>query len=211
MKVKICGITRPAEAQYLNEAAADYAGFVFHPPSKRNVTLSQAKEIMEGLNPGIRRVAVLVSPDASQIKELQEAGFDLLQIHGSLSMETVKHAKIPLWYAVNIADPAVLAERMEFFSSLPAVMREKITGIVVDGAEYGGGKTFDWADSRWRDMEILKGRILILAGGLNEENVQTGIRLFSPDVVDVSSGVEGENGKDEKKLNSFIRKVREYE
>lgn len=211
MKVKICGITRPAEAQYLNEAAADYAGFVFHPPSKRNVTLSQAKEVMEVLNQGIRRVAVLVSPDTAQIEVLQEAGFDLLQIHGSLSMETVQCVKIPLWYAVNIADPAVLAERMEFLSSLPAALQEKIAGIVVDGAEYGGGRTFDWADSRWRNIEILKGRTLILAGGLNEENVQTGIRLFSPDVVDVSSGVEGENGKDGIKINSFIRKVREYE
>ncbi|MCH5333679.1 MAG: phosphoribosylanthranilate isomerase [Agathobacter sp.] len=211
MKIKICGITRPAEAQYLNAAAVDYAGFVFHPPSKRNVTIPQAKDIMESLNPGIKRVAVLVSPDTAQIEELQEAGFDLLQIHGDLRMEAVEHAKIPLWYAVNIADPATLAEKTEFLASLPSALREKIIGIVVDGAEYGGGKTFDWTDSRWRDMEFLNGRSLILAGGLSEANVQTGIRLFSPDVVDVSSGVEGENGKDEKKLNAFIRKVREHE
>lgn len=211
MKIKICGITRPGEAAYLNEAGADYAGFVFHPPSRRHVTLAQAKEIMSCLNRRICRVAVLVSPDAAQAEEIQEAGFDILQIHGTLCRETITQAKLPLWYAVNLADPAELAERTEFLAHLPAELAEKITGIVVDGAEYGSGRTFDWANRRWRDSDILKGRSFILAGGLNAENVQTGIRLFAPDVVDVSSGVEGENGKDERKLNLFIRKVKGYE
>lgn len=209
MKIKICGITRPEEASYLNEAGADYAGFVFHPPSRRNVTLAQAKTIMSCLNREIRRVAVLVSPSAALVEEVQNAGFDILQIHGNLNPGLT--VKIPLWYAVNIADPAAIAEKTELLGRLPAAIAEKITGIVVDGAEYGGGKPFDWTGRRWREAEIFKGRSFILAGGLNEENVQTGIRLFAPDVVDVSSGVEGIDGKDREKLNLFIRKVREHE
>ena len=65
MQIKICGLTRPKEAQYLNAAGADYAGFVFHPPSRRNVTIEEAKVIMEALNPGIKKVAVMVSPEVA--------------------------------------------------------------------------------------------------------------------------------------------------
>ena len=62
-----------------------------------------------------------------------------------------------------------------------------------------------------RQIQLLMHRKFVLAGGLNESNVQEGMKLFSPDVVDVSSGVEVENGKDKTKINNFVRKVRNYE
>ena len=96
---------------------------------------------------------------------------------------------------------------------MPQHLQEKVEAIVVDGASYGGGKTFDWkqADVKNAAAELLMHRKFVLAGGLNESNVQEGMELFSPDVVDVSSGVEGENGKDKTKINNFARKVRDYE
>lgn len=215
MKVKICGITSEEEAKYLNEAGADYAGFVFYEKSKRNIRIPQAKGIFGKLNENIKKVAVTVSPDAEMAEALQNAGFDLLQIHGDLSPEALETAEIPVWYAVNISDAGLLEEKLKELLKLPDALQEKIKGIVADGARYGGGKTFAWEDKkRWRSGFLSK-RTFILAGGLSAENVQDGIRIFSPDVVDVSSGVE-ENapeyrGKSREKINEFIRKVRSYE
>ncbi|MCM1282290.1 MAG: phosphoribosylanthranilate isomerase [Muribaculaceae bacterium] len=211
MKVKICGITRAEEVGYLNESGADYAGFVFHPPSRRNVTAEQAEALMDGLDPKIRKVAVAVSPEISALKALQSLHFDVLQLHGSLTPELLAAASLPVWCAVNVADPGVFQEKTEFIAQLPEELRKKIVGIVVDGAEYGGGKTFAWEDARWRKSPLFDKCACILAGGLHADNVSEGIRLFSPDIVDVSTGVEGETGKDPEKIKAFIGKVRNYE
>ncbi|MCD8118239.1 MAG: phosphoribosylanthranilate isomerase [Lachnospiraceae bacterium] len=86
MKIKICGLTSPAEAEYLNRNHVDYAGMVlFFSKSRRNISLTRAKEIMAELDPAIQKVAVLVSPTAEQVREVAEAGFDILQAHGEVS------------------------------------------------------------------------------------------------------------------------------
>lgn len=214
MKVKICGITSRREAEYLNEAGADYAGFVFFEKSKRNVSVQQAREIFEKLNKNIKKVAVMVSPDASMADTLQNMGFDILQIHGTLSPEVLEVAKIPVWYAINITDAGLFEEKIKELTGLPQRLLQKINGIVADSAEYGSGKTFAWDKKRWHS-DFFSDRTFILAGGLNADNVQDGIRIFSPDVVDVSSGVEESapecRGKSKEKIKEFIRKVRSYE
>lgn len=213
MQVKICGLTKTEEAAYLNDVGADYAGFVFYPKSKRNVSFAQSKEIREQLNPQIQAVAVTVSPDVELVRRIIDSGFDIVQIHGELHKEVLKTASIPIWYAVNIIKEEELLQKAEAFMKMPQHLQKKIEAIVVDGASYGGGKTFDWkqADVKNAAAELLMHRKFVLAGGLNESNVQEGMKLFSPDVVDVSSGVEGENGKDKTKINNFVRKVRDYE
>ena len=213
MQVKICGLTKTEEAAYLNDVGADYAGFVFYPKSKRNVSFAQSKEIREQLNPQIQAVAVTVSPDVELVRRIIDSGFDIVQIHGELHKEVLKTASIPIWYAVNIIKEEELLQKAEAFMKMPQHLQKKIEAIVVDGASYGGGKTFDWkqADVKNAAAELLMHRKFVLAGGLNESNVQEGMKLFSPDVVDVSSGVEGENGNDKTKINNFARKVRNYE
>ena len=217
MQIKICGLTRPKEAQYLNAAGADYAGFVFHPPSRRNVTIEEAKVIMEALNPGIKKVAVMVSPEVATVEMVQKAGFDILQIHGTLSNEVLELAELPIWFAVNLSKTEELTERLSGIRTLPEALAEKIDGFVMDGAQYGSGKTFAWDVNakqtvrRWRSQKEFTERKLILAGGLRAENVQEGIRLFDPDVVDVSSGVEDEGAKSMDKIMTFIREVSDYE
>lgn len=207
-KIKICGITRKEEAAFLNEAKADYAGFVFFEKSKRNISLDKAQQICKSLNHGIQKVAVTVSPDVEQVVSVKQAGFDILQVHGTLSEEVVKASELPIWRAVNIADEAQLAQ---MFASEPKASKEKIVGYVVDGAGYGGGKPFDWERTAEQIKKYTKGKKLILAGGLNADNVRNGIRYFSPDVVDVSSSVEDEHGKSKAKIEEFVRKVREDE
>ena len=213
MQVKICGLTKTEEAAYLNDVGTDYAGFVFYPKSKRNVSFAQSKEIREQLNPQIQAVAVTVSPDVELVRRIIDSGFDIVQIHGELHKEVLETASIPRWYAVNIIKEEELLQKAEAFMKMPQHLQKKIEAIVVDGASYGGGKTFDWkqADVKNAAAELLMHRKFVLAGGLNESNVQEGMKLFSPDVVDVSSGVEGEKGKDKTKINNFVRKVRDYE
>lgn len=212
MKIKICGITRTSEAEYLNDCKVDYAGFVFYEKSRRHVTVEQAREIMKALHPDIRRVAVTVSPELCRIEELNRAGFDLLQVHGTLSEEMLQATSLPVWYAVNVADTKELMQATEQIARLPAALQQKIIGIVVDGAQYGGGKTFDWnVDLRQQAQKLLGNRSFILAGGLNASNVQKGIQIFAPDIVDVSSGVEGNSGKDRALIQEFVGKVRENE
>ena len=80
VKVKICGITTETEIGYLNESEADYAGFVFWEKSKRYITLQKAKKLNDKLINDIKAVAVMVSPEIEFIKEIENAGFDILQI-----------------------------------------------------------------------------------------------------------------------------------
>lgn len=213
MKIKICGLTRPEEANYINEAKVDYAGFVFYGPSKRNVSISQANEIKKLLETGIKTVAVMVAPDISLINQVQDSGFDILQIHKELNNEMIDAARLPIWYAINISDEDEANAKMGFIDKLSEERKKKIEAIVADAPQFGSGKPFNWHKSR----RLLKAgaqspptsKSFVLAGGLNADNVAEGIELFEPDIVDVSSGVEGDCGKDRDKILSFVKAVRD--
>lgn len=198
VKVKICGITTETEIGYLNESEADYAGVVFWEKSKRYVTLQKAKKLKDKLINHIKTVAVMVSPEIEFVKEIENAGFDILQIHGELKPEVINKAVKPIWYAQNIKNSSDIAD----FG-----IDQNISAIVIDGEKYGGGKTFDWtADAVNKRMDI---KIpIVLAGGLNSKNVIDGIEKFQPDIVDVSTGVEGTSGKDKKLILDFIERVK---
>lgn len=252
--VKICGITTMREADWVNAAGADYAGFVFYEKSRRSVSMMDAVMIKRSLYPSVKSVAVTVSPTVEQLRQIEIAGFDILQVHNELPLDVLRECRLPIWRAFNIASFAdaagtgegcggtgACAAKREAGAGQPGVceaedgaecgrtqrqtedgaMRAERTRLedalieayVLDGAAFGGGKPFDWADSALAgQLRALFGtKKLVLAGGLNAENVAEGIRLFSPDVVDVSSGVEREwgSGKDEQKIYEFVRKVRE--
>jgi phosphoribosylanthranilate isomerase len=200
MEIKICGLTGIEEAEYLNDAQVDYAGFVFFEKSKRNVTIEQAVSIKKHLNPQIRSVAVTVSPDAALAAAIEDAGFDILQVHKHLAPEVIEQIRIPVWYAFNVSDAREISENRQ--------LSDKIEAIVVDGARYGSGETFDWNSAGVRQNPVFQNRKFILAGGLNPQNVAEGIRIFHPDIIDVSSGVEGAAGKDRMKIEAFVRAAR---
>lgn len=201
MKVKICGITREREIEYLNEAMPEYAGFVIFEKSKRYVTAEKAALLMKSLRREILRVAVTVEPSEELIREIEEAGFDLIQIHGAFSDERIRAVRLPVFRAYNSDNLNEIAI---------TETDEKIRGYVLDAASYGSGVTSDWALSFDREKlwQKLGRREFILAGGLNPENVAEGIRIFSPDTVDVSSGVEGPEGKDREKILRFMEEAR---
>ena len=207
-KVKICGITTERETEFLNEGKADYAGMVFYEKSRRNIRFTQAEKLIRCLNAEIAKVAVAVNPDLEFAKEAAGRGFDLLQVHGNLEKEVRENSPLPLWRAVNITDEDTLKA---FFAEEENAGMNNIKGYVADGMTYGGGKTFDWTKFRDHIRSQIKGKELILAGGLTAENVKEGIHCFMPDIVDVSSGVEEAGKKSREKIITFIRKVREYE
>lgn len=201
-KVKICGLTSPAEARYLNENHVDFAGMVlFFPKSKRNISIEQAMEIMAALDASIKRVAVVVSPSIEQVRQIEAAGFDYVQIHGEIpETETEAEAAIaiPILKAFNVSN---MGSYEKYHND------SRIAGYVFDAIEPGSGKTFDWklVDNIPRDEKLL-----LLAGGLNPDNVRMAIEAVHPDGVDVSSGVENDDGagKNPDKIHDFVAAVK---
>lgn len=198
-KIKICGLTTPQEAEWVSKSQVDYAGMVlFFPKSKRNITIEQAKEIMKSMLPQIQKVAVVVSPSALQIKEIQEAGFDIVQIHGQVLPEALETLRIPFLRAFNVDN----MQEWERYEAEP-----KCIGYVFDAVKPGSGETFDWSSIPNLPED---GKPYLLAGGLNPANVGGAIAAMHPYGVDVSSGVERDSGmgKDPEKMGAFVRAVR---
>ena len=190
-KIKICGLTSPAEARYLNENHVDFAGMVlFFPKSKRNISIEQAKEI---------RVAVVVSPSIEQVRQIEAAGFNYIQIHGEIPETEAEAAiAIPILKAFNVSD---MGSYEKYHND------SRIAGYVFDAIEPGSGKTFDWklVDNIPRDEKLL-----LLAGGLNPDNVRMAIEAVHPNGVDVSSGVENDDGvgKNPEKIHDFVAAIK---
>lgn len=255
-KVKICGITTIREADWVNAAGADYAGFVFYEKSRRNVSLMDAIMIKKSLYPSVKSVAVTVSPTVELLRQIELGGFDIIQVHNELPLDVLRECRLPVWRAFNIGSLSDAAgdgqdqeremgrttgggqtgecetnqsakfeqpeeyeacrepeESVEERAERQCLEDARIEAYVLDGAAFGGGRPFDWADTALvGKLRALFGeKQLVLAGGLTADNVAEGIRIFAPDIVDVSSGVERDwgSGKDEEKINQFVRKVRE--
>lgn len=207
MIIKICGLTNTCEVEHLKENKVDLAGMVlFFEKSKRNISVEQAKEIIEAIRlvryedgGNLKAVAVTVSPTKDQITEIENAGFDFLQIHGSISDELINNCKIPILRAFNVDD----LDKYEHYLSL-----SNIKGFVFDAGEPGSGKTFDW--DMLKEFKRDENRLYILAGGLDSTNVSRAIGEVKPDGVDVSTGVEYKDklGKDPIKIVDFVKAVR---
>lgn len=197
--IKVCGLTDVLEAAYLNRYKIDFAGFVlFFPKSRRNISIEKAEKIMEALDGDIKKVAVVVSPDEEQIAHINNSYFDYIQIHGKIEDSILEKAEKPVLKAFNISD----MDELERYSS-----DERIAGYVFDAAEPGSGKAFDWDILSKIERD---GKLFILAGGLNQSNVKKAVEFVRPDVVDVSSGVENDDGfgKNAEKIKMFAAQTR---
>lgn len=199
VKVKICGLRRKEDIEYANELKPDYVGFVFA-KSKRQIEVEQALYLISFLDKEIKTVGVFVNePVENALKIAQTLNLDVLQFHGDETQDYIDNFKnFTVWKAIRIKDKEDLEKTKEF----------KVNSFVFDTLtknEYGGtGKTFNWEVLKEMELNVP----IILAGGLNENNVEEAIKIVDPYAVDVSSGVETEGYKDFKKLKSFIEKVR---
>lgn len=205
-KVKICGITNRIEVGCLNQYKPDYAGFVFA-KSRRQVTPEQAAELGFGLAPVIKRVGVFVDHEVQMVANIaQKAGLDVVQLHGDENggyIEVLRALLMPgteIWKgfrldAVHMPQPDLL-----FSMDIDRLLLD----TYVEGNQGGTGKCFDWRLVSQLDTALP----IVLAGGLNQGNVRDAIEQASPFAVDISSGVESEGIKDERKLKAFIDVVR---
>lgn len=202
-KIKICGITTESEIEYLAEAGVDYAGFVqFFLKSKRNIPLERARELIRLLPSSIRAVAVTVSPTEEQLEAIEAAGFAAVQIHGRIADEVMGKLSLPVIKAFNVSD-------LEAFAHYEQM--EQVVGFVLDAQQPGSGQVFDW--SVVKELPTTE-KMILLAGGLNPENVGEALHVLGDriDGVDTSSGVENENGvgKSREKILHFVECVRTH-
>lgn len=202
-RIKFCGITRAEDARLAAALGVDALGFVFVPGSPRCLTLHAAAAIRAQLPPLLSVVTLLQNPNSDEVWETIDAMQPhLLQFHGEETAQFCSSFGVPYLKAVAMRGlQRPLAEVAADYADAAA--------LLLDGhaaGELGGqGKTFDWA-SIAAGVKIP----LILAGGLNPENVATAVRTARPYAVDVSSGIESKPGiKDSGKMEAFVRHVRD--
>ena len=179
MKIKMCGITTPADVAAVNEVRPDYIGMVMYfPKSKRNVSAETARRLLEELRKDVKKVAVVVSPDAEQIAEIGELGFDVIQIHGQTSDELIESAHLPVWKAFNVKD-------MDMYPHYQSL--SNVAGYVFDAGEPGSGKTFDWNSYGIgeRELEITA----LVAEGLSNKEISVKVCLSEGTVRNYISNV----------------------
>ena len=210
--VKICGITNLADARVAAGAGADLIGFVFYPPSPRNVSPEGVREIIRGIRPtvtvrtsnsGPRFVGVFVDRRTEAVaRVLDFCGLDYAQLHGTEPPQDV----IAL---TELGHHVIKAFRVRDADSLAGVSGYQAAAYLLDtyvpGEAGGTGRRFDWSLA----LDAKRHGPLILAGGLHPDNVGEAVRTIRPWGVDVSSGVEAEPGrKDPEQVRRFVAKAK---
>lgn len=206
IRVKICGLTSPADVAAVAASGAAYAGFVFFAKSPRNLTIDQARLTALAAPPGLAKVALTVDADDATLDAIVEAvPLDMLQLHGRETPERVAEVRarygLPVMKAMGVADEGDLDGLLEMSLAADQLL---IDAKPPKGADLPGGNglPFDWrlvGRRRWL-------KPWMLAGGLTPENVAQAISLTNARQVDVSSGVERAPGvKDPALIERFVR------
>ncbi len=206
---KICGLTDAPAVEAAVQHGADMVGFVFYPPSPRNVSAEQAEILLNEVPSGIDRVGLFVDPETDFLdKILAKARLDLLQLHGDETPERCRAISVyfglPIIKAIKVSTKADLKAAKDYEDAVDWLMFD--ARPPADGALPGGnGKAFDWT--------ILKGaefkRPWLLAGGLTPDNLSQAVQQSGATAVDVSSGVETAPGKkDPAKIRAFLDAAR---
>ena len=199
--VKICGITRVQDALAAAHAGAHAIGLIFYAGSPRRVSHELARRVVEALPPFVTPVALFVDATPREIERvIAEVKPQLLQFHGNESPEFCTSFRMPYIKAVKVRPGVDLLQYARQYPSATGLLLDAF----VDGSHGGTGSSFDWT--------LIPAQLplpLVLAGGLNQDNVAEAIRRVRPWAVDVSSGVEMAKGiKDAARIAAFIRGAR---
>ena len=201
LKIKICGITRLADARYCAAAGADYLGFIQHPESPRYIDPAAAKDIIDWVY-GPQAVGVFVNRSADDVNAaVERAGFALAQLHGDESPEVCADVSVPVIKAFRIGDDTTPEDVANFFDLYRGVADYFLLDSRADAVFGGSGTAFDWSVAASQpDKERT-----FLAGGIHAGNVADAVHAVVPFAVDVSSGVESSPGiKEFEKIDAFF-------
>jgi len=202
--IKICGITQAQDALQAAELGADAIGVNFYPKSPRAISVANLANLVEGLPERVDVVALFVNPTAELVREVLGTGVvDLLQFHGEESADFCEQFEMPYMKVVAVRADSDLKSELAKYQSAKYILLDSFDPILLGGT----GKTFDWG--KVSELSEQQQSRLVIAGGLQPENVREAIEAVHPFGVDVSSGVEASKGiKDISKMKSFIEGVR---
>jgi phosphoribosylanthranilate isomerase len=193
-KIKICGLFRTEDIEYVNEAMPDYIGFVFA-KSHRQVSKETAQKLKNKLDKNILSVGVFVNEDINTIAEICNKNIiDIIQLHGNEDDKYIEDLKKVCSKKIIKAIKVKTVEDIIRW-------RNSQADVLMFDAGTGEGKSFDW--------NLLKNfiRPYFLAGGINESNIEQAIKL-KPYCIDVSSGVETNKVKDKNKILTLVRRIK---
>ncbi len=208
-RIKICGIRRIEDALAAANNGADAIGLIFYPASSRAVVLTEAVAIKAALPPFVASVALFVNPDRALVDAVvKELRPNILQFHGDEDADFCISFNIPYLKAIRIGGATTQGDLLQYkaeFASAQALLLDKL-----DPLQYGGsGESFDW-----QMIPHEMRNHIVLAGGLNFNNVARAVDMVRPWAVDVSSGVESNTvvdmkTKDHAKIAAFVQQVRQ--
>ncbi|QCD98603.1 phosphoribosylanthranilate isomerase [Vigna unguiculata] len=207
--VKMCGITSAKDAIMAAEAGANLIGMIIWPNSKRSVPLSIAKEISKAARDhGAEPVGVFVDDDSETILRASDAAnLEFVQLHG--------HGSRSAFPSLILENRVIYVLHAKDDGSLSNTISEEecslVDWVLVDSAQGGSGKAFDWARLKLPKIRSKYG--WLLAGGINPENVSEALSTLKPEGVDVSSGICASDGirKDQSRIVSFMNAVHSFE
>ena len=204
VKVKICGITNAEDALFAAECGADALGFVFYKKSPRYIPKKKVKEIVKKLPPFLLKVGLFVNASVDDVlKTADDCRFDLIQLHGDEDISYCKKIlkKREIIKAFRIKDEKSIEELQRFSPFVHAFLLD----AYVEGTYGGTGRSFNWNMVK----KAKKFGYIVVAGGLNCDNISSVVKNIKPYGVDVSSGVEKRPGiKDKRLLAEFISKAK---
>jgi len=197
IRVKFCGMTRPADAAAAARLGVDAIGLVFVPRSRRFVTIEQAVEICAAVPAMVEVVGLFMDAEPAAIEHvLMRVPLNLLQFHGNESPADCARFRRPFWKALPMASPGQV-----HYSEWDAA-RALLLDAHAAGDMGGSGRSIDWQSLR------PPARPWVLAGGLSPDNVEAAIAALAPPALDVSSGIESAPGRKSATLmQRFMEKV----
>ena len=199
-RIKFCGITRIEDLQIAVDLGVDAIGLVFCPASPRAINVQQACTLIDLCGPFITCVGLFMDQDAGTINSLiEQVSVDMLQFHGDESEQFCCSFGLPYLMSVAMGGNVQAVSESDYTSA---------SALLLDSNELGqpggSGKQFNW-----ENIPALK-RPIILAGGLNPNNVSNAVKQVRPYAVDVSSGIESAKGiKEINKMKDFVSSVRD--
>ena len=211
IEIKLCGLKEPSHIEAAVSLGIKYLGFVFFEKSPRFLRNDSAKSLISLTPPGIIKVGLVVNPSDECLNSISGPNLDMIQLHGSESIDRVKEIKskfnFSLIKAIGIKEKKDLdlVERYSEVADHLLIDAKPSSNASLPG---GNGIKFDWTI-----LEKKSGNYpWFLAGGLNANNITDALRMTKAKKVDLSSGVEDSNGrKSINKITSFVKQIKKYE